>query len=272
MLGRLRNLTAQELSAQELILEELRRRGPLWTMYRIARRERGGPFTQAAYNLLPIPSRALANIWVLRSTAVAVPFMLGWASLALLNWALVGSDVALPAVVAAVIAVVGLAATGWLVLIALKATRGRFLRYVRTWSHEDLVLWALTLLVLPTVAFAVVSAFLIDQHALGFKGVEADSTILAYKTCETYAWNLADAVPILEVPETLSWTPDGTFSTPTGRGLVLAYKVLLVVPFVQLGAIALARSFGDNSVGGAGGAEAVQTSPNPEPARSERPS
>jgi hypothetical protein len=49
---------------------------------------------------------------------------------------------------------------------------------------------------------------------------------------------------VLKVPETLHWKPELELTSVTGGALVLAYKLLLVLPLVQLAAIALSRSFG----------------------------
>ena len=65
------------------------------------------------------------------------------------------------------------------------------------------------------------------------------------RTLETFGWSLADAVPIVKIPDTLDWPPKLEYTTPTGHGAVLAYKILLVLPLVQLAAIALKRSFGE---------------------------
>jgi hypothetical protein len=55
---------------------------------------------------------------------------------------------------------------------------------------------------------------------------------------------VADAVPILKVPETLNWEPRLTFPTFAGGAIVLAYKLVLVVPFAQLAAVGVAGWFG----------------------------
>lgn len=107
--------------------------------------------------------------------------------------------------------------------------------------------WGLLLFVLPTVAFAAISGLLIHERMIGFKGVSANSSGLAYKTSETYLWQLADAVPVLKIPETLTWKPQLKFTTVTGGALVLCYKLLLIFQFAQLAAIMLARAFGDEA-------------------------
>jgi len=60
-------------------------------------------------------------------------------------------------------------------------------------------------------------------------------------------------VPVLKVPETLNWEPELELTSVTGGALVLAYKLLLVLPLVQLAGIVLTRSFGaDKPVAAAG--------------------
>ena len=57
-------------------------------------------------------------------------------------------------------------------------------------------------------------------------------------------WNLVDSVPALDIPTTLNWKPELKVTTIPGGMIVLLYKLMVVVPFLQLFAIALARLFG----------------------------
>jgi hypothetical protein len=157
-------------------------------------------------------------------------------------------------VLAIILGLLALMAAIGLYVLALRPTRGRVLKYVAKWSVADQLFWGLGLLVVPTVAFAVVSAILLHHGALGVDGTTTDDA-LPWRTLETFVWNLADAVPVIKIPDTLNWDPKLSFTTMSGGALVLAYKLLLVVPFAQLAAIALARSFGDDEDGGDGGGE-----------------
>jgi hypothetical protein len=50
------------------------------------------------------------------------------------------------------------------------------------------------------VCFAVVSAFLVQLHVFVPHGVASTTGDLAYKTFGTYAWSLANMIPVLDVP------------------------------------------------------------------------
>lgn len=150
------------------------------------------------------------------------------------------------ALTAALLAV-GVGAGGVAYLFALRSTRGTALTIVQEWSREDLVAWGIAVVVLPTVAFAAVTALLVHAKLIGAKGVATTDPGLAFKTLETYAWNLADAVPVLKVPQTLAWKPELRLNTTSGGAIVLLHKLMLVLPLVQLVAVILARSFGDEN-------------------------
>jgi hypothetical protein len=157
------------------------------------------------------------------------------------------SDLVFQILLVFALATVGLIAGAAVYLLALRPTRGKILNLVAAWSKEDLWWWGLLLLLLPTLAFASVSAMLIHWNIIDAVGVERNTPKLAYKTFGTYLWNLTDSVPVLKIPETLLWNAPLTFKTKAGGCLVLAYKILLILPLAQLAAVALARAFGDSA-------------------------
>ena len=57
-------------------------------------------------------------------------------------------------------------------------------------------------------------------------------------------WYLADAVPVLKVPETVNWAPALRFPTWEGGSLALLYKLVLILPAAHLLTYALARLWG----------------------------
>jgi hypothetical protein len=174
---------------------------------------------------------------------VLAPLLLGLLVLVTTNSLLVTGSTAVQ--VALVVAMFALAVgAGALVyLLALRPTRARMLTLVRSWGWEDLTWWAIFVVIMPTAAFAAAAAVLVHHDLIASTGPTTDDW-LAYRTFETFAWNFADAVPVLKVPETLHWKPELELTSVTGGALVLAYKLLLVLPLVQLAAIALSRSFG----------------------------
>ncbi len=82
---------------------------------------------------------------------------------------------------------------------------------------------------------------------MGFKGPSSESAKLSVYAFETLAWSLADSLPILKIPETLSWERALEFTTPSGGAVVLAYKLVLILPLVQLIGLILNQGFGQGS-------------------------
>lgn len=54
-----------------------------------------------------------------------------------------------------------------------------------------------------------------------------------WRTEEFYLWHLVDSIPLLDVQEGFQWPEPLTFAPP-GGGLLLAYKLLLLVPLVRI--------------------------------------
>jgi hypothetical protein len=93
-------------------------------------------------------------------------------------------------------------------------------------------------IVVATLGFAMISTVLLQQ------GVAATTSELNGYTYQLtwslfgfYAWNLLDAVPVFEVPQTLNWEYGYRFDDHVGGALVLGYKVLIAIPIIQLARI-----------------------------------
>lgn len=206
--------------------------------------ELGGPITR---NTLPhVPGAgSLASLRWFRVVAFTGPAIITFGALAATN-ALLRTGGLVPQILLVVaLVVIGLIAGATVYLLALRPTRGRLLSFVSAWSKEDLWWWGLLLILLPTLAFASLTAMLIHWNVIDAAGAKPTAPTLAYETFGTYLWNLANSVPVLKIPETLNWSAPLTLKTMAGGSLVLAYKVLLILPFAQLAAIALARAFGE---------------------------
>jgi hypothetical protein len=230
-------------------------------MYRLARGELGGPFTRSVFQqlnpLLPTGVTGQWGVWlyiIFFGPALAVVFLYG-TDLLLSNgrvWLEVLG-------VAALVAGGGLAALV-LYLLAIGRTRERWATHVKGWSAKDLVWWGWVMFLAPTVAFAASAALLVHQRIMAVSGVPAHGPNLAFKTFETFetfAWNLADTVPLLTIPETLHWKAQLQFTTTAGGALVLAYKLVFIFPLAQLAAQATSALFGDQDVGVPGDEQTV---------------
>lgn len=98
-------------------------------------------------------------------------------------------------------------------------------RYWLVWRPIDEDATRVTLL--GTIAVLV---FLTEAFALytAFGEVEPLAAI------EYYAWHLADAVPLAEIPTTLNWTPQLEFNSIPAGARLLVYKVLVILPLIAL--------------------------------------
>jgi hypothetical protein len=248
MLRWLRRIAADERSATRVVLEVARDRGPLEAWYRVRTGELGSPIVTFLRNLgrqiLPGWGRRRVSLRQFRLEALLVPPLVGAGMLLGTNEVLEESSPDGLIGLAVVVLIATLWASGTAYLLALRPTRGRVLHVIRGWSREDLMFWGMLVLILPTAGFAAMAAVLVDADLIGYRGVSGSDSYIAFRTFETFVWSFADAVPFLKVPETLNWTPRLTLTTSSGGALLLAYKVMLLFPVVQLITVALARSFG----------------------------
>lgn len=237
---RVADIGAQEEAERKQVMRVARSRGPLHAAALLARGELGGPLWQAFYSRLPV----LKNRRMLRLLVLTGPWMLGAFFLWFTDWLLANASMFFQLLMIVFLLLLGLSTGALLYGLALRGIRTRVLRMIRGWSPEDLAWYAALIIVLPTVAFAAFTAFLVSHDVIGFRGAESAGP-LAFKALETYAWNLTEAIPVLKVPKTLNWKPELTLTTTAGGALVLAYKVLVILPLVQLAGITLVRLFGD---------------------------
>jgi hypothetical protein len=153
-------------------------------------------------------------------------------------------------------------ATEWVLvglMIALALLVVRVTGFYRRWMpwrtppplpiRYTVALTSLAVLVL-TEGFAAVSVLLGQQGALAVDpdvfyrpaasgpnassgGSFAEGVWILANFEEVYLWSLFDAVPTLKIAETLDWSPAFDFDR-AGGALVLAYKVLVILPFITL--------------------------------------
>jgi hypothetical protein len=152
------------------------------------------------------------------------------------------------AIILVFLLVLAVAATVLLFLVALRWTRGLMIRRFGHWSFQDILFWSLFVIAIPAVFFAVGSALLIHAGHLGMKGVDKTDEYLPLRAFERYEWSLSDTIPLLRIPETLHWKPKLGFPTMAGGALVLAFKLLLVLPLAELIGTALSSAFGPAAV------------------------
>jgi hypothetical protein len=85
------------------------------------------------------------------------------------------------------------------------------------------------------VWFVSLTALLLRHKALlHVVGAPRSDGGLVYLTAESYAWNLTNAVPVLNLTETFDWHSAIQFTNEWGRILVLVFKLALIVPLFGL--------------------------------------
>jgi hypothetical protein len=249
-LGWWRRVLAEERSATRVVLEVARDRGPLEAWYRVRTGELGGPtvvfLRSVGRQIFPLWGRRRMSLRRFRLEALLVPPLMGAGILLGANEVLEESSPDAVIGLAVLVLIATLLGSGAAYLLALRPTRGRVLGVIREWSREDLAFWGVLVLILPTAGFAAIASVLVHAELIGYRGISGSDSYIAFRTFETFVWSFADAIPFLKVPETLNWTPHLKLTTASGGALLLAYKVMLLLPVVQLITLALARSFGQH--------------------------
>jgi hypothetical protein len=135
-----------------------------------------------------------------------------------------------------------------LYLLVLGKTRQELMHRVERWSGRDKAYLMALIVIVPTVGFATLTAFGLHRHLFGLAGDHPRTDGLSFAAFDTYLWHLAHAVPFLDIPDTLKWKASLDFREWYGGNLlILAYKVALIVPLLQLFALVLKRFFADQS-------------------------
>jgi hypothetical protein len=91
-----------------------------------------------------------------------------------------------------------------------------------------------------TAVFAAVTAILLTIGAVT-EAEPLDQPTVLY-TFGYYFWNFLDAIPALDVPETLHWARPAEFTDRLSGVLLLAYKLLAILPLVGILQAILSRA------------------------------
>jgi hypothetical protein len=139
---------------------------------------------------------------------------------------------ALNIVFACVVMAVSLAVSVGLVWSRFTPAGRRLLDDSRKADWSGTFVAAVFLGVVATAGFTVLSTQLY-LHGVGtIKGGELHDTALVDAAYSYYLWHLADAVPLLKVPQTLNWKLSHPFTDSTQGSLVLIYKTVVVLPLL----------------------------------------
>jgi hypothetical protein len=106
-------------------------------------------------------------------------------------------------------------------------------------------LWVIMAATYLTAVFCCLSAVLYSHNMVKMTGPPMKNSLTV--TWQYYSWNLLDSIPFLEVPNTLHWELARTFSDHLSGGLLLAYKLLVLLPIAKL-VVLIAAGWVDENV------------------------
>lgn len=96
---------------------------------------------------------------------------------------------------------------------------------------------AIATLGLAISTFAALNQFLYDRGLLELTGNGISGDTIADAAFEFYFWHLFDAIPVLDITQTLRWEPRYTYADSLSGPLLLTFKAFVILPLIQAGRI-----------------------------------
>lgn len=112
--------------------------------------------------------------------------------------------------------------------------RWAFWKPDRIGSGRALVVSALLVLALLTEVFTAVTVVLVTQDAITAQGGNLTDANVYWRTELLYLWQFVDSIPAVDATTTLNWKPPYHLDGISGGSLLLAFKVLVLLPIVGL--------------------------------------
>ena len=238
-LGKARTFVPGERERLSALVDEGLRSGPLTAHRKVAHREIEAPFFEKVASLTWLPrTGSRADVWVeFALSTVAVPMFLLVATNASSS-----APVSLQLAIVTFFTAMTVAVSAVLYLLVFGRDRPNVMQQLARWSLINKVYWIAMIVIVPTVGFAMVTAFAVDHHIFGLTGSDPETRGLPFAAFDTYLWHLAHAVPLLDIPQTLKWKARLDFREWYGGDLlILMYKVALIVPLLQLLSLLIKR-------------------------------
>ncbi len=91
-------------------------------------------------------------------------------------------------------------------------------------------LFSIALLLFATVWFASLSSTLSDLGYVKFDPVVPKGEF--WRIQDFYMWHFFNSIPGLKIPDTLLWAEPMKYTDRTSGGLLLAYKLLVIIPVI----------------------------------------
>jgi hypothetical protein len=153
------------------------------------------------------------------------------AAIKLSDWAFATGSVTLEALVAALLAAVTFA---WLWFSLARGAIKALLRYGRFQPTVQ----ATSLALLAAVTFTTLTVVLFEQGVVAITPAPAAADALD-ATFEYYLWQLANTVPLVDIPGNLEWVKPFEFDGALGGLLVIVFTGFVVFPLIQLARLIL---------------------------------
>jgi hypothetical protein len=107
-------------------------------------------------------------------------------------------------------------------------------------GRGEAMLASIVTLGLAIGTFASLTQSLYDRGHLELQGDGVSSDAIVDLAFEFYVWHLLDSVPLLDIPQTLRWTVPYTYTDSVSGAVLLAFKVFVIVPLIQVARLILA--------------------------------
>jgi hypothetical protein len=112
--------------------------------------------------------------------------------------------------------------------------RWAFWKADRVDSGRALVVSAILALALLTEVFTAATVLLVTQDAITTQGGNITDANIYARTELLYLWQFIDAIPAIDATKTLNWEPPYHLNGIPGGSLLLAFKILVLLPIVGL--------------------------------------
>jgi hypothetical protein len=234
-----RSLLHDEHQRAGLLVEDGLRHGPVESYRRVVTNKIDAPLAVRFVTLAWLPGTgALAVLFAALASLLVAPIVL-----VVISGLIDEAPFPAQLVVIGIFTLLTLAVCAILYALVLGKSRPTVMRHVAGWSALDKLYWVALIIIVPTAGFASLTTFLIRHDVISLAAADPNDVKLPLEVFGTYLRSLAGAVPLIDVPTTLDWRPGVKFEAWHANLLVLAYKLALIVPLLQLFSLLLKRLF-----------------------------
>ena len=117
----------------------------------------------------------------------------------------------------------------------------------QTTDWHGTVAAAIFLVAFSTAGFTALSAGLYQLGVGSFKDASLHGQQVVDAAYNSYLWHLADAIPLLKIPDTLNWELQYPFTDHVQGALTLGYTIVVIIPLVYTVTQLVVSLLGDSS-------------------------